>query len=172
MAKQLVEEMGADVNFESENSGWPLQIACRVCDIELVEYLLAQNANPNIETSTSSLLSYLARGVQTVRFRSVVSGDVITDEERLAHQWIEHFEPKEIEIMKMLIDNGGDITYITPEGKSLVQIAQESGSDRMAAMLKKQERGRHHRREEEPLRPIPRPVKNPETILKRNGAAK
>jgi len=45
---QLLVELGADVNFESDDGLTALSDACTVCNSKLVEFLLSQGANPNI----------------------------------------------------------------------------------------------------------------------------
>ena len=155
LAKYLVEELGADVNFEPRRFVWPLDAAIRACNVDLVEYLLSQNANPNIETFDGSLLSNLADGGMYLSYlRKRVHDLRVREEERLNIAiMIDRLEKNELEILTLLIENGGNLDYVTHDEKNLWQIAKSSGNDEVVALLDNYKDRDDLRREGEPLRP-------------------
>ncbi len=114
---RLLLEAKADVNKPS-HGGTPLRIAVCGQDLEVVELLLANGANPNAETF--SILSNLARKTQP-SYRNTVLHEAI--------------EKGSVPITEALLAAGADASRTDHEGKTPLAIAQEKGFRDLAALL-------------------------------------
>jgi ankyrin repeat protein len=108
IARYLV-EMGARLDVPSRNSFmvYPLHSAVAANCLEIVKLLLAEGASPNIKQQNE-----------------------ITPLHSAAHN-------ANVAIARLLIEHGADRTAITSDGKSVMDMAQESGARDIIEMLRK-----------------------------------
>ncbi|CAF0736953.1 unnamed protein product [Adineta steineri] len=107
--KQLIEE-GYSVNTIDHNSWTPLHEASSMCDIPLMELLLANNANINIQGGNERM---------TVLHEAVLNENV--DES----------------IIKFLLENGADPHLKNKNGKTAIDLATTSTNTKILSLLEK-----------------------------------
>ena len=112
-AKSLING-GANINLQDRDGNSALMIACRGGNMVIVKLLIEKGANINLQDSdgNSALMHYYLFGLSA-----------------LTHSSINDTHKKQIDIARMLIDNGADFDFINKYGKSVWELLEESKAD-------------------------------------------
>jgi ankyrin repeat protein len=79
IAKLLIEELGANVNFQDEEGNTPLHIACNECNIDLAKLFLSNGSNWNIKNNNG----YRPLDMVGKKFSDIVSKKDLIDNMRI-----------------------------------------------------------------------------------------
>jgi uncharacterized protein len=105
---------GANINLQDRDGNSALMIACRGGHADFVNLLIKNEANINLQDhdGNSALMHYYLFGLSA-----------------LTHSSINDTHKKQIDIARMLIDNGADFDFINKYGKSVWELLEESKAD-------------------------------------------
>lgn len=114
------------VNSFSKFGKTPLELACSILDVEMVNLLLNNGANPNIYKDKSPLVYTLS----IVLNRYQIHGLTKDTQEYLQTQ-----ENKAFLIIKSLIEAKAEINYIDKEGRNILMTAAHRGNYEVVKLL-------------------------------------